>query len=51
MKQLLTTSLLLAVVGLVGCGEKKPAPKAEPPKTTEPAPPAANPPADPAKAP
>ncbi len=52
MKQLLTTTLLLAVVGLVGCG--KPAPKAEPPKATESAPPAADPatpPADPAKAP
>ncbi len=51
MKQLLATSLLLAVVGLVGCGEKKPAPKAEPPKAAEPAPPAAAPPAEPAKTP
>ncbi len=51
MKQLLATSLLLAVVGIVGCGEKKPAPKAEPPKTDAPATPPADAPADPAKTP
>ena len=46
MKQLLATTLLLAVVGIVGCGDaKKPAPKTEPAKTTE------APKADPAKAP
>lgn len=53
MKQLLATTLLLAVVGVVGCGEaKKPAAKPAAPAAdaAKPADPAAKP-VDPAKAP